>query len=192
MAQTLNLPFEMGLERNFHQRAFINGPDNRLAVLQQKFTPLDEAIRGRTVWMVDDTLVRHDTSHVITQMLRKAGAKSVEWFICAPMFQGTCYYGIAVGDVEELAYWQAVKQLPRELQKRALRGEVLPEINELIAKGIEADRVKFHDLNTLFKALPGQESEYCHGCFGRQYPTPRGQQDFERSLRKMFPDLLPA
>ena len=148
---------------------------------ERKFAVLREAVAGKAVIVVDDTLIRRDTSNAITRMLREAGAERVEWLICAPPFKGTCYYGIAVPSVDELAYWIATKRLPKEIQERAIRGEHVAKIEAEIARDIGAERLRFLRFEQLLKALPGDPSQYCQGCFCGNYPTPKGTEKFTRN-----------
>jgi len=182
IANALDLPYEMGIERRENIRAFINASqDRRLEILQRKFAILTEAVAGKIVVIVDDTLIRRDTSITITRMLREAGAERVDWLICAPPFKGTCYYGIAVPSVDELAYWSAAKRLPQEIRDRALTGEHVAEIEAEIARDIGMDSLSFLPYEMLLKALPGDGKQYCQGCFLGLYPTPKGTEKFTRS-----------
>ncbi len=182
IANALDLPYEMGIERREATRAFINASHHRrLEILQRKFAILHEAVAGKVVMIVDDTLIRKETSHTITKMLREAGAERVEWLICSPPFRGTCYYGIAVPSVDELAYWAAAKRLPQELQDRAIRGDHLAELETEIALVIGADRLRFLRFEEMLKALPGNPKQYCQGCFCGIYPTPKGAEKFASS-----------
>jgi len=192
IANALDLPFEMGIERRENVRAFINATHSRrIEVLQRKFGILSEAVAGKIILVVDDTLIRRDTSITITTMLRAAGAERVDWLICAPPFKGTCYYGIAVPSVDELAYWVAAKKLPREMQERAIAAEHLPEIEAEIARDIGTDSLRFLSYEQLLKALPGESSRYCEGCFRAIYPTPKGIEKFQCS-RDLFLGLCPS
>ena len=182
ISHALDLPYEMGIERRETTRAFINGThDRRLEILQRKFAVLKEVVAGKAIMVVDDTLIRRDTSNAITRMLREAGAERVEWLICAPPFKGTCYYGIAVPSVDELAYWTATGRLPREIQERAIRGEHVAEIEAEIARDIGVEKLRFLRFEQLLKALPGDPSQYCQGCFCGIYPTPMGTEKFARN-----------
>jgi amidophosphoribosyltransferase len=182
IAQALDLPYEMGIERRESTRAFINSTqDRRLEILQRKFAVLREAVAGKVIMIVDDTLIRRDTSSTITTMLRNAGAERVEWLICAPPFKGTCYYGIAVPSVSELAYWTATKRLPEKIQDRAILGEYVAEIETEIARDIGADSLHFLRFEQMLKAFPGDSSQYCQGCFCAVYPTPKGVEKFGKS-----------
>jgi amidophosphoribosyltransferase len=186
IAHELDLTYEMGIERRIRTRAFINAtPELRQEVLRRKFDIVTEPVAGKIVMVVDDTLIRRDTSSIITEMLKEAGAERVEWLICAPPFQGTCYYGIAVPSVGELAYWAAAKRLPEELLRRLVQGERVAQIERDIARDVGADRLTFLPLEGLLKALPGDETQYCLGCFGGIYPTPTGARDF-RKARDQF------
>lgn len=187
ISNALDIPYEMGIERRENTRAFINSRNQRLAVLQRKFGVLQEAVAGNVVLVVDDTLIRRDTSITVTKLLRDAGAERVEWLICAPPFRGTCYYGIAVPSVEELAYWRAVKTLPPRQIDSVVAGDDLTEIETRISQDIGSDSLTFLPYDKLLSALPGEPTGYCHGCFRGLYPTEYGQTAFDKK-KKTFMD----
>jgi len=193
LSNALDLPYEMGIERREATRAFINsGRDTRLEILSRKFAVLDEAVAGNNIIMVDDTLVRRETSHTITALLKAAGAARVEWLICAPPFQGTCYYGIAVPSVEELAYWTAFRKLTPDARDRALRVGATPEIEKAIALDIGADSIRFLSFDRMVDAMPGPNGAYCGGCFRKDYPTQTGATMFEETLGRFLGNLSPS
>jgi amidophosphoribosyltransferase len=184
MSESLGLQYDMGIERQGLQRAFINATkEDRLDVLRHKFVTIEHLIRDKIVWVVDDTLIRKDTSSWVTKLLREAGAQKVEWFIGAPPFQGSCYYGIAVPDLSQLEYWNAVSKLPQDLKDRAQNGEEVREIEDIIAKSIGADSVTFLSPKLLREAMPGDSNKYCYACFNQDYPTQYGQESFSRELK---------
>ncbi len=187
ISSALDLPYEMGIERRETTRAFINASqDRRLEILQRKFAVLTEAVAGKVIMMVDDTLIRRDTANTITAMLRDAGAERVEWLICAPPFRGTCYYGIAVPSVDELAYWAATKRLPQAIQDRAVLGQHVPAVEAEIARDMGVDSLRFLSFEQLLKALPGDSTQYCQGCFCGIYPTPKGVEKFTKSRERFL------
>jgi len=186
LADSLGLHYDMGIERQGLQRAFINAnKEDRLNVLRHKFLTIGHLIKDKIIWVVDDTLIRKDTSSWVTRLLRDAGASKVEWFIGAPPFQGSCYYGIAVPDLSQLEYWNAVSELPHELQIRAKNGEEVLEVEDIIAKNIGADSVTFLSTKFLKEAMPGDNGKYCYACFNQDYPTSYGKENFAKKLNSI-------
>jgi amidophosphoribosyltransferase len=186
LADTLGLRYEMGIERQGVQRAFINATqEDRFRVLRNKFLTIKHLIEDRTIWVVDDTLIRKDTSSWITRLLRESGARKVEWFIGAPPFQGACYYGIAVPDLMQLEYWNAVSELPPDLKAKAYDGNEVLQVEALIAKNINADCVTFLPRKLLREAMPVKNDQYCYACFDQNYPTRQGQENFLKNLQAL-------
>jgi hypothetical protein len=66
-----------------------------------------------------------------------------------------------VPNVEELAYWQATKQLRPDIQQQVFRGENPPEVTPQIARMIHADSVTFVHVDAMLEALPRQLAQYC-------------------------------
>ena len=91
---------EYGLIRNHYVgRTFINPTQAlRVAKVKIKFNPVREVIEGRSVVMVDDSLVRGTTSKGLVQMVRAAGAKEVHLRLGSPPITGPCHYGIDTPD----------------------------------------------------------------------------------------------
>ena len=95
---------EHGLIRNHYVgRTFINPTQAlRVAKVRIKFNPVREVIEGRSVVVVDDSLVRGTTSKGLVQMIRGAGAREVHLRLGSPPITGPCHYGIDTPTREEL------------------------------------------------------------------------------------------
>ncbi|HEY6053730.1 MAG TPA: amidophosphoribosyltransferase, partial [Gaiellaceae bacterium] len=102
-ARATGIPFSEGLIKNrYVGRTFIQ-PDQGLRELgvKLKFNPLAE-VAGQRVVVVDDSIVRGNTTRQIVQMLREAGAAEVHVRISSPPVIGQCFYGIDLADPAEL------------------------------------------------------------------------------------------
>lgn len=95
-AEVSGTKLEHGLIRNHYVgRTFINpGQHARTAKVQIKFNPVRDVIAGKSVVVVDDSLVRGTTSRSLVQMIRQAGAREVHFRFASPPIVGPCYYGI--------------------------------------------------------------------------------------------------
>jgi amidophosphoribosyltransferase len=151
-AETSGIKLEHGLIRNHYVgRTFINpGQASRVAKVRIKFNPVQEVIAGRSVVVVDDSLVRGTTSKALVHMLRQAGAREVHFRLASPPIIGPCYYGIDTPNRKELiASSHSVAQIQEHL-------------------GV--DSLGYLSLEGMLEAA-GPEDRYCHACFSGQYPT---------------------
>ncbi|HET9039603.1 MAG TPA: amidophosphoribosyltransferase [Gemmatimonadales bacterium] len=144
---------EYGLIRNHYVgRTFINPTQNhRVAKVKIKFNPVRDVIQGKSVVVVDDSLVRGNTSKSLVQMIRAAGAREVHLRLGSPPITGPCLYGIDTPTREELiAATHSVE-----------------EIREFLG----VDSLGYLSLDGMLRAA-GESNEYCHACFSGHYPTP--------------------
>jgi len=103
-ADGMGVPFEMGIVRNHYVgRTFIEPTQEiRDLKVKLKLSPIKDMIKGKSVAIVDDSLVRGTTSKQIVRMLKDAGAKEVHMRIAAPEIKFPCRYGIDTATTTEL------------------------------------------------------------------------------------------
>ena len=96
LARAAGLPQDDGFVKNrYVARTFIQpGQELRKHGLRLKFNPLPEVVAGKRLVVVDDSIVRGNTTRQIVQMLRDAGAREVHMRISAPPIKHPCHYGI--------------------------------------------------------------------------------------------------
>jgi len=147
------IPLEQGLTRNHYMgRTFIQPtPAMREAGVRMKLHPVREAIAGKRVVVIDDSLVRGTTSRQIVKLLREAGAREIHLRLCSPPVRYPCFYGIDIPTHEEL-----------------ISNRLDPEG---IAREIEADSVQFLSMDDLRQCVPNP-GDFCYACFSGEYPTP--------------------
>jgi amidophosphoribosyltransferase len=150
-ADESGLKLEHGLIRNHYiGRTFINPTQAlRLAKVKIKFNPVRHVVAGRSVVMVDDSLVRGTTSNELVQMIRAAGAREVHLRLGSPPIIGPCHYGIDTPTREELI--------------AATHSE--DEIREFLG----VDSLGYLSLDGMLRAA-GRGNSFCHACFSGQYP----------------------
>ncbi|MDH5622845.1 MAG: amidophosphoribosyltransferase, partial [Candidatus Bathyarchaeota archaeon] len=138
------------------ERAFILLPEERYTTIDRKINIIDHKIVGKNVAVVDDSIVRGDTTKVVVKKLRKMGAKKVYLFITFPRIIGPCFYGVDM----------------------ATYGELIGSRHEAdeIAKIVGADSVEYQSVNGLVKATGLDRNELCLGCITKKYPTPMAQK----------------
>jgi amidophosphoribosyltransferase len=151
-SRALGVPFSEGLIKNrYIARTFIQ-PDQALRAqgVKLKFNPLAE-VAGKRVAVVDDSIVRGNTTQQIVQMLFDAGASEVHVRISSPPVIGQCFYGIDLADPDEMiASSHSVEEI------RAMIG---------------ATSLAYLSHDGLVAATRRPESELCRACLTREYPT---------------------
>jgi amidophosphoribosyltransferase len=151
-SRALGIPFSEGLIKNrYIHRTFIQ-PDQELRRLgvRLKFNPLAE-VAGQRVVIVDDSIVRGNTTQQIVQMLFDAGAVEVHVRISSPPVIGQCFYGIDLAD-------------PAEMVASA---RTVEEVRQYIG----ATSLAYISDEGLVQATRRPESELCRACLNGEYPT---------------------
>nr|MDP9304327.1 amidophosphoribosyltransferase [Actinomycetota bacterium] len=147
-----NIPFSEGLIKNrYVGRTFIQ-PDQGLREqgVKLKFNPLAE-VAGKRVVVVDDSIVRGNTTRQIVQMLFDSGAAEVHVRISSPPVVSQCYYGIDFADPDELI----------------AANKTVDEVREYIG----ATSLAYISLEGLQASTRRPESQFCRACLTRDYPT---------------------
>jgi amidophosphoribosyltransferase len=152
-AEASGIPYEMGLTRNHYiGRSFIMPSSaERELVVKMKLSPVREVIKGKTVILIDDSLVRGTTSKILVQLLKEAGAKAVHLRLSSPEIRWPCYFGIDIPTRAEL--------ISNSLSNRE------------IAQTLGAETVRFLPIQGL-KTCMSLPDAYCTGCFSGDYPFP--------------------
>jgi amidophosphoribosyltransferase len=123
LALKLNIPYREGFIKNrYIGRTFLMpGQGVREKSVRQKLNAIGSEFKGKTVLLVDDSIVRGTTSREIVQMAREAGAKRVIFASAAPPVIFPNVYGIDMPTRDELiAYGRSVDEVCREITADAL------------------------------------------------------------------------
>lgn len=147
-----DLPFGEGLMKNrYIGRTFIQ-PDDRLRRLgvALKFNPLPDSLRGKRLILVDDSIVRGNTSRPIVTLLRQAGAAEVHMRIASPPIRHPCFMGVDMATREELIAHRLT----------------VPQISEHLG----VDSLGYLSLEGLSKVVGEVAQGVCMACFSGQYP----------------------
>ena len=153
-AEAAGVPYGEGLIKNrYIHRTFIEPtPGLRQRGVRMKLNPLPEAIRGKRLAVVDDSIVRGTTTRQIVQTLRDAGAAEVHMRITSPPIRWPCFYGIDMSTRGELV----------------AAGMEVEEIREFIG----ADSLAYLSLPALVEATEAPADTFCRACFDGEYPVP--------------------
>jgi amidophosphoribosyltransferase len=152
-ARASGLPQDDGFVKNrYVARTFIQpGHELRKHGLRLKFNPLPEIVGGKRVVVVDDSIVRGNTTRQIVQMLKDAGAKEVHMRISAPPIKHPCHYGIDMSTREEMiAHERSVAEIAAELG---------------------CDSLAYLSLEGVYEAVGATRATHCDACFTGDYPV---------------------
>lgn len=151
------IPYGTAFVKNgYVGRTFIKPQQSqRESSVQVKLNVLKDAVNGKRVIMIDDSIVRGTTSDRIVGMLREAGATEVHVRISSPPFLYPCYFGTDIPDREQLiAYNRTIDE---------------------ICQVIGADSLAYLEPDRLSELSGGRQ--YCHGCFSGKYPMTPPSED---------------
>jgi amidophosphoribosyltransferase len=149
-ASESNIPFEYGIIRNHYVgRTFIEPTQEmRNLKVKMKLSPMRSLIEGKSLLVIDDSIVRGTTSKRIVRMLKEAGAKEVHFRVASPEIKFPCYYGIDTPSKEEL------------ISHRMTKDEV--------CEYIEADTLEYLSIEDLKNAI-GNDRDYALESFNGDY-----------------------
>jgi len=156
-------PFGHGLVKNrYVGRTFINpDPGQRASGVRRKLNPLREAISGKRLVVVDDSIVRGTTTRAMVAMLREAGAREVHLRISSPPYRWPCFYGLDTGTRAEL--------VAADLE--------VGEIRDYLG----ADSLAYLSLEALKKATGVPGAGFCDACLTGNYPVPAPAQQAQHA-----------
>lgn len=151
------IPYGIAFMKNTYVgRTFIKpGQKSRESSVQVKLNPIREAVAGKRIIMIDDSIVRGTTSDRIVGMLREAGAKEVHMRVSSPPFLWPCYFGTDVPAREQLIAYN----------------HTVPQIAEMIG----ADSLDYLRIERLEEIVNGLG--ICKGCFTGSYPLEPPKED---------------
>ncbi|MCS7138901.1 MAG: amidophosphoribosyltransferase [Crenarchaeota archaeon] len=138
------------------RRAFILEPDERVSTVDRKINIMDGNLNGKRVIIVDDSIVRGDTTRTVVSKIRKAGAEKIYVFVTFPRITHPCFYGIDMATFDELIGFRFNE--------------------EEIAKQIGADGVFYQPLEDYIRATGMSANELCTACITGEYPTETAQK----------------
>ena len=147
------IPYNDGFIKNrYVGRTFIEPTDSlRKRGVALKFNVINENVRGKRVVVIDDSIVRGNTTGPLIKLLRNAGAKEVHMAITCPPIAHPCFMGVDMGRHEDLiAHNRTVEQ---------------------IREHVGADSLYYLSVDGMMKAVQRKDG-FCQACFTGQYPIP--------------------
>jgi amidophosphoribosyltransferase len=152
-AEESGIPYELALIRNHYVgRTFIQPTQaGRDAKVKVKYNPVREVLDGKSVVMVDDSIVRGTTTRGLVALVRGAGAREVHMRVSSAPVTGPCYYGIDTPSREELI--------------------AANNTTEEIARHLGVDSLGYLSLDGMLESVPSGPKGFCHACFSGDYPT---------------------
>jgi len=153
-ARELGLPFDMCFTRNHYVgRTFINPASaKRAAMVIRKLQPIPEAVRGKRLCVVEDSIVRGTTSRARIRALREAGASEVHMRVSCPPHKYGCYFGIDFPEPSKL--------IARNYSVEEIAGQ------------LELDSLGYLSRDGMLSCVEAHDpSDYCTACFDGRYPV---------------------
>ncbi|MDD6233058.1 MAG: amidophosphoribosyltransferase [Frisingicoccus sp.] len=149
------------VKNNYVGRTFIKPKQSmREQSVKIKLNVLKDAVKGKRIVMIDDSIVRGTTSGNIVQMLKNAGATEVHVRISSPPFKYPCYFGTDIPNRDQLI----------------ANHHTIEEIGELMG----ADSLGYLDLDRMGEMVEGLD--YCEACFNGNYPIEPPTRDIRGDM----------
>ena len=160
------IEFAEGLMKNrYVGRTFIMPTqDERERAVRLKLNPIKSTVEGRSVTIIDDSIVRGTTSRQLVQLLRDAGASEVHVRIGAPQIIAPCYMGIDMASRDEL--------IAANKSTEEIRAE------------IDADSLGYLSVDAVADVLGEHRSDLCLGCVTGSYPYDIDNEDSDRDVTR--------
>lgn len=158
------IPYGTAFVKNTYVgRTFIKPKQSsRVSAVKVKLNVLREEVAGKRVVMIDDSIVRGTTSHLIVSMLREAGAREVHVKVSAPPFLHPCYFGTDIPSEDQLI----------------AHNRTVDEVRQVLG----ADSLSYLRLERLSEMVDGLP--ICSACFSGDYPLTPPVEDIRGEFVK--------
>jgi amidophosphoribosyltransferase len=168
-AEGAEVEFAEGLMKNrYVGRTFIMPTQKaREQAVRMKLNPIQSTIEGRTVTIIDDSIVRGTTSTQLVDLIREAGAEEIHVRIGSPPILAPCYMGIDMATREELI---AADKDPEE-----------------ICEHVGADSLAYISIEAVAEAIDTPQGDLCLACVTGEYPYDVAGEETDRNVSR--PDV---
>lgn len=145
-----SIPYGMGFVKNkYIGRTVGTGKNKKQRLLQTRLSALKSNVCDKRIIVIDDSMVRGETSKHIVKLLRDAGAKEVHLLLCSPKFKFPCYFGVDLHDKDTF---------------------IANRMNdEEIKEYIGADSIGYLSIESLKQVASDANIGLCDGCFSGEY-----------------------
>ena len=147
------IPYGEGLIKNrYVGRTFIMPTqEERELAVRLKLNPINEAIKGKKIILIDDSIVRGTTSKQLLDLVKEAEPAEIHFLVGCPPVIAPCFYGVAMATKKELiAANYSIEEIKDQLQ---------------------IDSLGYITLESLIDAIGMPEEDLCLGCLNEKYPT---------------------
>ena len=157
------IPMDEGLMKDRYRkkgsiRSFIEPEQGGREDVVKRIIPVRDAVSGKDIVVIDDSVVRGTSSRIIVESLKQAGAKSVKMAVTFPAIRHPCFMGIDFPDREQL------------LAHRVAEGEVDPSLTgSKVAQAIGVDEFYYNDIEGLSEAIGLPADSLCFACVTGDY-----------------------
>jgi amidophosphoribosyltransferase len=160
------IPYNDGFIKNrYVGRTFIEPTDSlRKRGVALKFNVINENVRDKRVMMIDDSIVRGNTTGPLIKLLKNAGASEVHVAITCPPISHSCFMGVDMGKRDDLI-----------AHKRSI---------DEICEYVGADSLSYLSVDGMMRALNRTEG-FCQACFTGQYPVPVDLSNVKTGFEKV-------
>ena len=147
------IPYGEGLIKNrYVGRTFIMPTqEERELAVRLKLNPIKEAIKGKKIILIDDSIVRGTTSKKLLDLVKEAEPAEIHFLVGCPPVISPCYYGVAMATKEELI---AANYSTEEIRQQ-----------------LGVDSLGYITLDALVEAIGMPKEDLCLGCVNEEYPT---------------------
>ena len=125
--------------------------EEREIAVRLKLNALASQLDGKSIVVIDDSIVRGTTSASLIKILKDAGAKEVHMLIGCPPVMAPCYYGVAMATKDELI---AANYSVEEIRQK-----------------LGAETLGYLSIESLIEAIGIEGENLCLGCLNEEYPT---------------------
>lgn len=151
------IPINFSLIKSDVGRGFINSASNRKLIMDSKYNLVPGSVAGKKIILIDDSIVRGETSQRVIKLLRQNGAREVHLRVSEMPIRFPCCYGVDFPSFEELILGN-------------FKGSI-EEAEDYVAEKIGSDSMGFVSFDGLKEALGGGEDKFCFACLNGKYPT---------------------
>jgi len=156
--EATGLPWERAVRKNRYvtRRAFISQKTDRGDVIDKKMNIVASLVKDKRIAVIEDSIVRGDTTRINVGKLRKAGSKGIDVYVTFPRISNPCLYGVDMSTYGEL-----------------LGSRMTPEE---ISEWMNADSLNYQTIEGLVRAIGLSQDQLCTACVTGLYPTPIAQE----------------